>query len=746
VPTPIGNESVLDSLNDRQREAAEQTDGPLLILAGPGSGKTRVIAHRIAYLALEKQVNPRRILAVTFTNKAAREMRDRVYALVGEDAARDINLGTFHATCSRILRIEGEAIGVSRAFTIYDDSDQIAAVKRALDDMGLDPRRVPPRAILSAISRAKSELQGPRQFAALVADYFQEVTSRVFERYQEILVQNDALDFDDILSRTVDLYQERPDILEKHSSRWAYVHIDEFQDTNIAQYVLAKQWASQYGNICVVGDPDQSIYTWRAADIRNILNFEHDYPNTRVVILDQNYRSTQTILDSAHSVIALNKQRKEKNLWTENGQGKPVVTHEAYDEEDEAGFVVEEIQYLRREEKVSFKDVAVMYRTNAQSRPMEEALVRRGVPYRLVGGTRFYERREVKDLLAYLRLVQNPFDSIALMRVINTPTRGIGDRTLMELNKWARARNLPPYAALQIVADAERDDPEYANRAEAIEGRAHPFQKRTAGALLRFLGLLNGLIEMSKRSSLSELLDAVIDRTDYKEHIMSDEAGEERWENVQELRAVTVQYDELKPEHALASFLEDVALITDIDQMEESDSVTLITLHAAKGLEYPVVFMVGLEEGILPHMRSIESGDPAQLEEERRLCYVGMTRAKNHLYLIRAFRRAFSGHHPPSRFLADIPPQLLAVAQKGSQQWMFGPTRHRVAKETDDRPFVPSEALASGDHVRHEKFGEGIVVSCEPSGGDYQVVVAFRGEAAIKKLLLSFAPLEKIEG
>ncbi len=744
MPPTTQSESILDALNQRQREAVEQTEGPLLILAGPGSGKTRVIAHRIAYLVLAKDVHPRRVLAVTFTNKAAREMRDRVYELVGEEQARDIGLGTFHATCSRILRIEGEAIGVSRAFTIYDDSDQIAAVKRALDDMGLDPRRVPPRAVLSAISRAKSELQGPRQFAALVADYFQEVTSRVFERYQEILEQNDALDFDDILTKTVALYQERPDILEKHSSRWAYVHIDEFQDTNIAQYVLSKQWASHHENICVVGDPDQSIYTWRAADIRNILNFEHDYPNSRIVILDQNYRSTQTILDSAHSVIALNKQRKEKNLWTENGQGNPIVTHEAYDEEDEATFVVDQIQNLRKEEKLNHRDIAVMYRTNAQSRPMEEALVRRGVPYRLVGGTRFYERREVKDLLAYLRLVQNPFDSIALMRIINKPTRGIGDRTLTELNHWARDKGIPPYAALQIVADAERDDPEYANRRQAIEGRAHPFQKRTAGALLRFLGLLNALIEMSKRSTLSELLDEVIHLADYKDFILSDDDGEERWENVQELRAVTVQYDELKPEHALASFLEDVALITDVDQMEDSDSVTLITLHAAKGLEFPVVFMIGLEEGILPHMRSLESGDPEQLEEERRLCYVGMTRAKNHLYLVRAFRRAFSGHHPPSRFLSDIPPQLIAVSQRGTQPAMMGPTRYRVAREEEARPFVPSEAFSSGDRVRHEKFGEGIVVSCEPSGGDYQVVVAFQGEAGIKKLLLSFAPLEKL--
>jgi len=738
VTSPSTN--ILEHLNERQREAVEQTLGPLLILAGPGSGKTRVIAHRIAYLVLEKKVDPRRILAVTFTNKAAREMRDRVYALVGEEAGHDISLGTFHSVCSRILRIDGEAIGVPRTFTIYDDADQISAVKRALDDLGLDPRRVAPRAVLSAISRAKSELQGPRQFAALVGDYFQEVTSRVFQRYQDILEQNDALDFDDILGKVVQLYTEREDVLEKYTARWEYVHIDEFQDTNIAQYVLAKQWASRHRNICVVGDPDQSIYSWRAADIRNILNFEHDFPEGRVVILDQNYRSTQTILDSAHSVIALNKQRKEKNLWTENGPGAPIIVHEAYDEEDEAAYVAEELKRLMRDEGLQYQDIAVMYRTNAQSRAVEEQLIRRSIPYRLVGGTRFYERREVKDLLAYLRLIQNPFDSVALMRVINVPHRGIGDRTLAELNRWAREKGIPPYAALQVVAETERD---------SLEGPptgAHPFQKRTAGNLLRFLGILNELIELSKTSTLSALLDAVIDRIDYKPHIMSDEDdGEERWENVDELRAVTIQYDELKPDHALASFLEDVALITDVDTMDESDSVTLITLHAAKGLEFPVVFINGLEEGILPHMRSIESGSPDQLEEERRLVYVGMTRAKLHLYLVRAFRRAFAGHNPASRFLSDIPQHLVQQSSRGIDR-EIGAGRRVVARRPveDDRPFVPGDSFRPGDHVRHERFGEGVVVSSEPSGGDYQVVVAFQGEAGIKKLLLSFAPLEKV--
>ena len=791
--------ALLQELNPRQREAVQHTEGPLLIVAGPGSGKTRVIAHRVAYLVRERGVRPRRILAVTFTNKAAREMRDRIFAFVGQDIGQELTLGTFHAICARTLRVDGEQIGVPRTFAIYDEADQVAAVKRAMVELGIDAKRVAPRAVLSAISRAKSELQGPREFAALVADYFQEVTSRVFLRYQEILEQNEALDFDDLLLKTVHLFQERQDVLEKYAERYRYIHIDEFQDTNIVQYVLARQWASRHRNICVVGDPDQSIYTWRSADIRNILNFEHDFPDARVVILDQNYRSTQTILDSAHYVIALNKQRKEKDLWTENGPGEPIVVHEAYDEEEEAAFVADEVQRLVRERKLPYRDLAVMCRTNAQSRPLEEAFVHRGIPYRLVGATRFYERREVKDLLAYLRLIHNPFDSVALLRVINAPHRGIGERTLGELNRWARDQGIPSYAALQLLAEAERDSPDSSARGEPVEPRAdestrssfdklrmsgddrpgrgepveprakepsarpstssgrtdasvHPFQRRTAGALLRFLGLVNELIALARSASLSDLLDAVIDRTDYKAYLLAEPDGEERWENVQELRAVAAQYDQIKPEQALPSLLEDAALITDVDDYDEkADAVTLITLHAAKGLEFPVVFIVGLEEGLLPHMRSLESGDPARLEEERRLCYVGMTRAKHHLYLVRAFRRAFRGHSPSSRFLADIPSHLVAQSQRVAALTLF-PTRYRCgAATTDARPStssgraVPSDTFAVGDHVRHLKFGEGIVVSCQPSGTDYVVVVAFRGEAGIKKLLLSFAPLEKAE-
>jgi DNA helicase-2/ATP-dependent DNA helicase PcrA len=736
---------ILAGLNPAQREAVQTVGGPLLILAGPGSGKTRVIAHRIAYLIAHERVHPRRILAVTFTNKAAREMRDRIFALVGPDVAHDITLGTFHAVCSRILRVDGERIGVPRSFAIYDQGDQLAVARQVFQELGIDPRRTPPRAVLSVISRAKSELATPESYAHLVHDYFQEIVSRVYKRYQEMLVENSALDFDDLLMQTVHLFREATDVLDKYAQRYLHIHIDEFQDTNIAQYVLARQLAGGHGNICVVGDPDQSIYTWRAADLRNILNFERDFPNARVVYLEQNYRSTQNILDSASHVISVNQQRKEKSLWTENERGLPIVVHEAYNEEEEAAFVADEVQTLMKSDPLTPRSFAVMYRTNAQSRPFEETFVHRSIPYRLVGGTRFYERREIKDLLAYLRLVHNPFDSVCLLRVINVPPRGIGQRTVQELTRWSREQNIPPYAALQLVAEAE----------SAKEGGAgHPFQKRTATALLSFLALLNEVIAGAAHQSLSELLEAILDRINYRRFLLEDAVdGEERWENVQELRAVASQYDELAPAEALARFLEDAALITDVDEYDEkADAVTLITLHAAKGLEFPVVFIVGTEEGLLPHMRSYD--DPNQMEEERRLIYVGMTRAQQRLYLVRAFRRSLGGHNPPSRFLADIPPHLVTARERAVAGL---PSRHRLssahpelaegaepAEAAAEGPPVDIDAFRAGERVRHAKFGEGIVVSCQEASGDLLVTVAFKGDAGLKRLLASFAALERI--
>ncbi len=720
---------ILGPLNDRQREAATHVEGPLLIVAGPGSGKTRVIAHRIAYLLARRHARPFQILAVTFTNKAAREMRERVLALVGEDLGQEMTIGTFHSLCARILRVDGHHIGVPRDFVIYDEEDQLAAVRQALSELDLDPKQVPPGAVLSAISRAKAELRTPQAVAAMAQTYFQEMVARVYRVYQRILEENSALDFDDLLNKTVQLLREQEVVRAKYAQRFLFQHVDEFQDTNVAQYALARLLCEPHRNLCVVGDPDQSIYTWRAADIRNILSFEHDFPEAKVVLLEQNYRSTQTILDGAHHVIAKNKQRKEKRLWTEAGPGHPIIVHEAYDEAEEAAFVAAEIERLMRERGYAPRDFAVMYRTNAQSRPLEEALLLHGIPYRVVGGLRFYERREVKDLLAYLRLIHNPYDAVALLRIVNVPPRGIGERTMQALGRWAKALGLPLYAALQVLADQQRDVP--TPEASTLPPPALP--RKSVGALLRFLGLLNELMALARTASLSQLLEAVIDRTDYKAFILSEPQGEDRWENVEELKSVAAGYDYLPPAEALAHFLEDVALVTEVDRYDErANAVTLITLHAAKGLEFTVVFMVGMEEGLLPHARSFE--DPAQLEEERRLCYVGMTRAKELLYLVRAFRRTRTGPHLPSRFLADIPPHLVVAARPQPAPAAPAPT--------DGTPLV----LKAGDKVRHPRFGEGIVVSCVPSGQDQLVTVAFKGEAGIKKLLLSLAGLERLGG
>ncbi len=817
--------SILEGLNPAQHDAVVHAEGPLLILAGPGSGKTRVIAHRIAHLIDEQGVSPGRIMAVTFTNKAARALRDRVEALLGP-VARGITLGTFHAVCARILRIDGEAIGVPRGFVIYDDGDQMALMKRVCNEYSLEPRQYPPRAILSVISRAKSELLGPDPYSKKVASYFEEITSRCYGRYQALLTENGALDFDDILMKAVELLRDVEEVQQRYRERYEHLLVDEFQDTNVAQYVLARQIAPPpHANICVVGDPDQSIYSWRSADIRNILNFERDYPRATVVRLEQNYRSTQTILDAATRIIAANKQRKDKALWTEKGPGDPIVVYEAYNQEEEAAFVANEVKRLTKASGLRLGDVAVMYRTNAQSRALEERFVTDRLPYRLVGGTRFYERREIKDLLAYLRLVLNPFDSISLDRVLNVPPRRIGDRTQQELRTWAQSMSVPAYTALQLLAgnltsgQAEplilrpsKDEPpapdlqsvrpepvgggesstidDDSARPEALEGRAlapasdqvvvngrlpsldapaidSPFANAARTSLVGFLTLLNELIAAAPSRTVSQLLTLVIDKTRYRDYLTDafPVDGEERWENVMELRNVAAQFDELEPEHALMRFLEDVALMSDADEYDEKiEAVTLITLHAAKGLEFPVVFIVGMEEGLLPHIRSFD--DPAQMEEERRLAYVGVTRAKDRLYLVRAFRRALMGqssHNPPSRFLKDLPPELVHVAQQSVEHaysrpareqrpsWntLLGdvqPTRVRVGSD-EPQTRAMSVSYSAGDHVRHARFGEGIVINAmhTSNGADQEVTVAFKGESGVKKLLLSFAPLEKLD-
>jgi DNA helicase-2/ATP-dependent DNA helicase PcrA len=726
---------ILVNLNPAQKEAVEAISGPVLILAGPGSGKTRVITHRIAYLIRTVGINPHRILAVTFTNKAAREMKERLTALVSTSVDA-ITMGTFHAICARILRENGAAIGIDKNFTIYDDDDQIALLKRALAELNLDAKSYPPRSIQSAISHAKSQMIGPAAYRQHGTSYFEEIVHRVYERYEELLAASRALDFDDLLLKTVRLYHDHPDILERYRNRYQHIQVDEFQDTNLVQYELVKLLAGKWRNICVVGDPDQSIYSWRSADIRNILNFEKDFPDARVVLLEQNYRSTQAILDAASSIIAAAPTRKAKGLWTENEQGQLPRVIETYTEQEEAQFVVNEIDTLVRAGTATPGDCAVLYRTNAQSRVLEEAFIRYGMPYRLVAGTRFYERREVKDLIAYLRLIQNPSDSVSLLRIINVPQRGIGQKSLDELVSWARARGVAEYEALRLLT------------APGDATGEVPLSARTAKVLAGFAAMLENLIEKRRELTLVELFDLVVESSGYKQYLTGLEDGEDRWDNLMELRGVTQEFAEQSPAEALFNFLEQVALVSDLDGVDTgADAVTLITLHQAKGLEFPVVFIIGMEEGILPHFRSID--DPEQLEEERRLCYVGITRARRTCYLVRAFRRHLMGSsavNGPSRFLGDIPRHLVNSGSVWDDDELSpapkvaGPLTAGTA--TAPSPAAPVAEFKAGDHVRHEQFGSGIVVSYRKVKQDAEVTVAFDG-AGLKRLLLSFARIAK---
>jgi DNA helicase-2/ATP-dependent DNA helicase PcrA len=758
---------LLAGLNPAQREAVTYTGGPLLIVAGPGSGKTRVITHRIAYLVAVQGVRPWRIMAVTFTNKAAREMRERVSALLGE-AAGDLTLGTFHAVCSRILRVDGAQIGIERGFNIYDDDDQMTLMKRVLTDLNVDTKKFAPRAILSTISRAKSELVTATEYARAAEDYFQEVVARAYEAYQTELRRNNALDFDDLLMRTVELFQSVQSVRERYQERYLHTLIDEFQDTNVVQYALAKLMAGVHKNICVVGDEDQSIYSWRSADYRNILNFNNDFEHAKVILLEQNYRSTQTILDSAQGVIRKNETRHEKTLWTENDAGVPVTLYEAQDDEEEARFVAKEIAAAVRGGERAPGDFAVMYRINAQSRPLEEAFMRAGLPYRLVGGTRFYQRREVKDILAYLRLIQNPVDEVSLLRVLNVPARGIGAKTVEELRRWAGAARLSIWEALVALGDGT-----------VLPKGAPAFRGAAMNALLRFRDLIADLREEAPGLTPPQLINAVAQRTKYERYLLDGfEDGEDRWANVQELVNAAAEYDALEPREALTALLENVALVSDVDELEDqSVATTLITLHAAKGLEFPVVFMAGMEEAVLPHIRSYDS--PEQMEEERRLCYVGMTRARERLVLTYARRRAQHGmpvYNPPSRFLSDLPAHLTEGRVSSDDDFYDRPTRLRAAAASIQVPprrgagamgraaaglpapgrvrVSTGEVAAAitsgerefspGDRVRHPKFGEGIVVGQQDRGGDQEVTVHFKGESGVKRLMVSYARLERL--
>ncbi|MGD8599410.1 MAG: UvrD-helicase domain-containing protein, partial [Anaerolineae bacterium] len=620
----------LAGLNAAQREAVEAVDGPVLVLAGPGSGKTRVLTRRVAYLVTECGVAPWQIMAVTFTNKAAREMKARLYQLLGEDH-RALTIGTFHAICARILRREAEAAGISPQYVIYDTSDQLSLARKAIKDLELDDKRYRPRAMLRGISAAKNELVMPEEM--VTGSYGQEIVRRVYERYQTLLDLNGALDFDDLLMRTVQLLAQNGEVRRKYQHRYPFVLVDEWQDTNMAQYELVKLLAGERANLFVVGDEDQSIYRFRGADYRNVARFREDYPHARVILLEKNYRSTQTILDAANAIIARNVHRHPKRLYTEQGGGPQLSVMEAYDEQEEGDIVVSEIQRLVARGEASLGDCAVMYRTNAQSRPIEDAFVRRGMPYRLVGATRFYERKEIKDVMAYLRLIHNPYDGVGLARVINVPPRAIGQKTEAALAAWAAQMGVPAYAALQLLVEAEEMDEEV----------QVPFGTRARRALLGFILLLEELIQARHELNLLELLDLVLERSGYAAYVQDGtEEGQNRWENILELRTVAREYADLSVEAALTTFLEEVALVSDVDSLDEQvDAPTLLTLHSAKGLEFPVVFIVGMEEKLFPHSRSME--DAEQLEEERRLCYVGVTRAKEYLYLLYTFRRTLYG-------------------------------------------------------------------------------------------------------
>ena len=734
--------NVLDSLNPPQREAVTTVRGPVLVLAGPGSGKTRVLTHRIAYLIKKYHVPPHRILAVTFTNKAADVMKERTRQLLGMDSGlQGLSIGTFHRICARFLRVQAEKIGLNPRYVIFDTDDQLQVIKQAMKDLGLDDKRNRPRPILSAISRAKNELILPSQYPT--ETYWDELVARVYERYQQLLHLSSALDFDDLLMKTVFMLQKYPDIREYYQHRYDFILVDEFQDTNTAQYEWVKIMGAAHRNVFVVGDEDQSIYAFRGADFRNVERFRNDFPDATVILLEQNYRSTQNILDAANAVISRNRHRTPKELFTDKGRGPKIVLFQAYDEKEEGAFIVDEIQRLARQSLAQPGECAVMYRTNAQSRAIEEAFLRANMPYRLVGATRFYNRKEIKDILAYLRLVKNPNDDVSMRRIINVPPRRIGQTTVNKLATWAGSLGLSMYQGLRLIGgDSQVLGPDK-------QVGVKPFRGRTEKALMTFYAMLQDWIDVRQQLTPAQLMDRILAESGYQEWLRdgSDE-GEDRWNNIMELRTVAQAYDDLPTEDALDIFLEEIALVSDVDNYDPTgDAPTLLTLHAAKGLEFRVVFLTGMEEGLLPHSRSFE--DPDGLEEERRLAYVGMTRAKERLYLIHTFRRATWGRSElsePSRFLQDIPRRLITHAKKDqpaqakqrASTWSTSPSSSRRASLDDI--LDEKTRYKSGQKVRHPKFGEGTVIASIPTRDDEEVLVAFPGQG-VKRILASLRKL-----
>ncbi len=736
--------SLLEPLNPWQREAVLHGPGPLLILAGAGSGKTRVIAHRIAYLIGVCQVKPWNILAVTFTNKAAEEMRSRVgFLLSGSPLPKDTTwnfrstgpvVGTFHSTCVTILRQQSRHLGFKSHFVIFDESDQLALVKECLREMDISEKAMSPHTVLSRISNAKNELYSPKDYALLANGPYAERTGRIYARYQEKLVASQAFDFDDLLMATVLLFQDHPQILESYQDLWQYLLVDEYQDTNHAQYRLIGLLAAKYQNLCVVGDDDQSIYRWRGADIGNILDFEEDYRQCRVIRLEQNYRSTQRILEVASSVISRNRGRKGKTLWTENEGGDLPVYYTAEDEHEEAAFLVRAIRALCLEEGYGYEDIAILYRTNAQSRVIEEEMRRQALPYRIIGGLRFYDRKEIKDILAYLRFIRNPEDTLALKRIINYPGRGIGPATLDKIEDLARLERIPLGEACQMASQ--------------VEG----FSPRHRKALQEFCGIIVALKKLASSQKVPDLIAEILTRTSYLEALTAEgtEEAQSRIENLRELMQASRDFAVASGDPTLDAFLDSVALISATDELgKEQGAVTLMTLHSAKGLEFPVVFIVGMEEGIFPHSKSLL--DEAEIEEERRLCYVGMTRAKQRLYLTSAGCRRLYGiesYNLPSRFLEEIPEGSL---QKAEREKIPAPSprpvRHyeggdRMPSYEDFSDEAEWDCFRPGLRVRHPQFGLGTVLERTGEGEEMKVMVAF-SRAGKKKLVVKYANLER---
>jgi DNA helicase-2/ATP-dependent DNA helicase PcrA len=735
--------ALTEGLNPQQIEAVKHEGSPLLVVAGAGSGKTRVLTRRIAYLLAQRNVAPFEVLAITFTNKAAGEMKERVAQLVG-DRARSMWVSTFHSACVRILRKEAALLGYTNSFTIYDQSDSLRLITIVMRDMNLDAKRYAPRAVASLISQAKNELMGPADYLNQAKDQFQEIVAQVFAIYQKRLIAANSMDFDDLIAKTVEVLQRFPETKAKYRSRFKHILVDEYQDTNHAQYVLIKELVGvanegfPVAELCVVGDADQSIYAFRGANIRNILQFEADYSDAKTILLEQNYRSTQNILNAANAVIANNNGRKEKNLWSENGKGSTIVGYVAESEHDEADFVISQIRALRDSGKSTPGDTAIFYRTNAQSRVFEEVFLRVGIPYKVVGGVRFYERKEVKDFLAYLRVIVNPEDEVSLRRIINTPKRGIGDRALDQIDLYSQAKSLSFWKSLCEVEKNQE------------------IAQRSAASLIEFVKLIQSLQTLVEaKTSVSVIAQAVLEQSGLLSELSDskDPQDEVRVENLEELVAVATEFEESETEEgeeiSLVKFLEEVSLVADADQIPDGEDhggvVTMMTLHTAKGLEFLTVFLTGMEEGIFPHSRTL--GDPEELQEERRLAYVGLTRARANLFITRAEYRSSWGapsYNPASRFLSEIPDEVI--------EWNQVQEKSAAIKTSIRRSFAPPKPtgkvsstmnLEVGERVSHDTFGLGTVVAVTGQGDRAEATINF-GSFGEKRLLLRYAPVEKL--